>query len=348
MKLAITLSALFVATSAPPALAQSATFKGQQIDLVVGYSPGGGTDASGRLIAEFLGKYLPGSPSVVVRNMPGADGLVAGNYFATQAAPDGLSLIMGSGTQADPLHYRRPQSKYDPTTFRVVGGIGRGGTVLMINKGSIERLRDPAKPPAVMGSLGSIPRSGMIAAAWGRRYLNWNLKWVIGYPGTNELFLAMDRGEVDMTSTGNLFQIKKRLESGRYTILSQSGYLVNGAFLRRPDFGDAPLLADLVRDKLTTGIVQQAFDYWSALANTDKWVALPSGTPDDIVKVYREAYQQVIADPAFIERGKAVSEDFVTESAADVEALFDKLGGATPEATGYLTRILQEQGLNTD
>src|SRR4051794_38251695 len=203
MKLMVTVSALFAMTVLPHALAQSRSFKGQQVDLIVGYPAGGGTDASGRLIAEFLGKYLPGSPTVVTRNMPGAEGLLAGNYFVKQAAPDGLMLMMGSGTQADPLHYRRPQSKFDPTKMGIVGGVGRGGTVLMINKEALPRLHSATSQPVAMGALGSIPRSGMIAAAWGRRYLDWNLRWVIGYPGTNELFLAMDRGEVDMTSTAN-------------------------------------------------------------------------------------------------------------------------------------------------
>src|SRR5690242_17873358 len=96
-------------------------FQGKTVTMIIGYAAGGGTDASGRLIAASLDRHLPGSPSLLVRNMPGADGMTAANYFVQQVAPDGLTIMMASSTTADPLQYRKPQSHFDPTTFGVIG-----------------------------------------------------------------------------------------------------------------------------------------------------------------------------------------------------------------------------------
>src|SRR5204863_581083 len=107
------------------------------------------------------------------------------------------------------------------TTFAFVGGIGRGGTVMLLRKDAEPRLHDRAAAPVIMGALGGVPRSGMQTTAWGIEYLGWNAKWVVGYRGTNDLMIALERGEIDMTSTANLFQLQKFLDSGRFKILSQ-------------------------------------------------------------------------------------------------------------------------------
>src|SRR3954471_17829307 len=96
------------------------SFRGKTIAVIVGSPAGGGTDASARLIASLMAAYLPGKPAVLVRNIPGAQGITAMNYFVKQVAPDGLTVVMASTTQADPLLYRKPQAQFDPTTFAFV------------------------------------------------------------------------------------------------------------------------------------------------------------------------------------------------------------------------------------
>src|SRR3954451_7838923 len=95
------------------------SFAGKTITMIIGSSPGGGTDTSGRLIANFLAKQLPGKPAILIRNIPGAQGMAAMNYFVQQVAPDGLTITMGASTQGDPLFFRTPQSHYDPTKFLI-------------------------------------------------------------------------------------------------------------------------------------------------------------------------------------------------------------------------------------
>jgi hypothetical protein len=324
------------------------SFKGKTITMIVASPPGGGTDSSGRLIAPLLGNLLPGKPTIVVRNIPGAEGVTAMNFFVRQVAPDGLTVTMGSTTQADPLLYRRPQSQYDPTTFAIVGGAGRGGTALIIRRDAEARLTDSRAAPAVMGALGGVPRSGMLATAWGIDILGWNAKWVLGYRGTKDLMLALARDEIDLTSTANLFQIQEILVSPKFKILSQSGGLQNGQVMARAEFGGAPIFTSMIQSKIKDAIAQQAFDYWTSIISLDKWLALPPRTPDVLVRAYREAYKSLAADPSFAELGRKISEDFEPMSYQDVEFLIARIGSTPPESIAYISAMLRRQGVTAE
>ncbi len=332
-------------TAATGAPAQNVSFKDKQITMIIGYAPGGGTDASGRLIARFLGKHLPGQPAIIVRNRPGADGMTALNYMVQQTKPDGMTITMGSSTQVNPLNYRKAQAVYDPATFHYLGGVGRGGTVLVIAKGAEPRLYDKSKPPVVMGSIGGVPSSGMQVTAWGIEYLGWNAKWVVGYRGTSDVMLALERGEIDMTSTGNMFQIGKLVETGKFKILNQSGALENGTLGPRPDFGDAPVFPLQMQGKILDPTAKKAFDYWLSINSMDKWLAVIGGTPQPIVEAYREAFRKTAADPEFSHLGKKISEDFTPQTYQDVETLVKTLADTPQEAIGYATALMRKQGL---
>ena len=171
-------ASVFLALIAP-ASAETISFQGKTITAIIGSAPGGGTDVVGRLFATFLAKHLPGSPAVVVQNVPGADGVTALNYFLKQVRPDGLTISISSNVTVDPLNVRQKQVLYDPTKFPIIGGSGRGGDVIVISNEAEKRLYDKSLPPAVMGALVGVPRSGMQATAWGIEYLGWNAKWVV-------------------------------------------------------------------------------------------------------------------------------------------------------------------------
>ena len=187
---------------------------GKNIVMQIGFNPGGGTDAAGFLLSKFLRKYLPGQVSVSLQHMPGAGGMTALNHVVLRTQPDGLLLIMGGASALDPINVRTPTARYDPTKFRIVGGIGRGGSALVTSAEGREQLLNKSGSPAIMGSSGPIPRQGMQVVLWGVEYLGWNVKWVTGYPGTNELMIALDRGEIDMTTTGNIFALADRIKAG--------------------------------------------------------------------------------------------------------------------------------------
>jgi tripartite-type tricarboxylate transporter receptor subunit TctC len=339
-------TALSTAIISSGAVAQeTVSFKDKQIVMIIGYAAGGGTDASGRLIAQFIGKHLPGQPPVVVRNQPGADGMTSLNYMVQQTKPDGLTITMGSSTQVDPLNYRKAQAAYDPATFHYLGGVGRGGTVLIIAADAEPRLYDKSKPPVVMGSVGGVPRSGMQVTAWGIEYLGWDAKWVVGYRGTNDVMIALERGEIDMTSTANMFQVGKFLEGGKFKIVNQSGTLENGKLGPRPEF-DAPVFPLLMEGKITDPIAKKAFDYWLSINSMDKWLAVIGGTPAPIVETYRQAFTKTAADPEFSNLGKKISEDFTPMSYLDVEKLVQTLAATPEEAIGHTSALMRKQGLS--
>ncbi len=338
--LAATLFACTVASAQAPV-----TFQGQTVTMIIGFAAGGGTDIAGRLIAPYIAKHLPGSPNIIVQNRPGADGITATNYFTQQAKADGLTINMGASTISDPINYRKTQAQYDPTKFLFVGGVGRGGSALIINVDAEKRLFDKKDKPAIMGSPGGVPHSTMQATAWGIEFLGWNAKWVTGYRGTSDLFIALDRGEIDMSATGNLQLISQLVASGRFKVLVQTGTLEKGKIVARTEFGSAPVFAALMDGKIKEPVQQKGYDYWYSLLTVDKWLALPPGTPDAIVAAYREAFRKTAADADFLERSKKVSQDFEMQPASDVEVLVKTLDNTPPEAFEYISGMLRKQGL---
>jgi hypothetical protein len=346
-RMGVCLLGLVAATSAAAA-EEPLSFRGKTITVIVGAPAGGGTDSSARVIATLIANHLPGRPAVIIRNVPGAQGITGMNYFVQQVAPDGLTVTMASTTQADPMLYRKPQSQYDPTTFPIVGGVGRGGTVLMIRKDAEARLYARRETPVTMGALAGVPRSGMQMTAWGIAHLDWNARWVLGYRGTNELMIALERGEIDMTTTANLFQIQKLLDSGKLKIVSQAGTLQKGKHVPRPEFGDAPMFVDLMQGKLQEPLVQQAFEFWSSLTALDKWFALPPKTPELLVRAYRDAYQAAASGQDFAELGKKISEDLEPMAHDDVSLLINKLAATPPEAVATIGAMLRKQGVEAE
>jgi tripartite-type tricarboxylate transporter receptor subunit TctC len=324
------------------------SLQGKTPSMIIGFAAGGGTDIYGRLVASYLGKYLPGSPTIVVRNIPGAGGITAMNYLVEQVAPDGLTLTMASNSAADPAIYKRPQAKFNPLEFEIVGGVVRGGEVLLISKDAKKRLYDKTKAPVIMGAPAGVPRSGMLMTAWGIEYLGWNAKWVLGYRGTDEVMLALERNEIEMTSTGNTFLVNKLVSTGNFEILAQTGMPKDGKLVGRVDFGDAPVFSTWIEGKITDPAARKGFDYWSNLAVTDKWLALPPKSPKEILDMYRTAYMKVINDEDFIERAKKISDDIIAILPKDVQPLIENLAQVPPEAIQHNAEMLQRQGLPTE
>ena len=318
-------------------------FSGKTITMVVGNTAGGGTDIAGRLVAQFLEKYLPGNPTVVVRNMPGAQGVLALNHVYMQTKRDGLTVMSGSASQVTPIVFKKANGQFDPAKFKHIGGLGRGGSVLLISVDAAKRLTDRTAAPIVFGVV-DVTRPTAQVAMWGIEYLDWNVKWVSGYRGSNDTTLALERGEIDMTTTSNLFLIERLVASGRFKILNQSGSIDNGKYYPRPEFGNAPVFRDLVVDKVKDETGKRALAYWESAEAVDKWFALSDGTPDDVVNEYRVAFAKMVKDPDFIERGKKISEDLSPMIWQDMQQLVTELAIVTPQTDEYILAKLRKQG----
>jgi tripartite-type tricarboxylate transporter receptor subunit TctC len=322
------------------------SFRDKTITMIIGYAPGGGTDSGGRLAARFLSKHLDGNPKVVVRNMPGADGTTALNYMVRQTASDGLTVTTGSSTQIDPINFRKPQVQYDPLAFRYIAGMGRKGTALLISADAERRLLDASSPKVVMGSVGALPRSGMQITAWGIAFLGWNAKWVVGYAGTSQVTLALERGEIDMTSLQEPNAIQRLTESGKFRFLAQPGTYEGGKLVPMPGYGDAPLLSDLLHDKISDPVAEKAYDYWININAIDKWLAVMPGTPEPIVAAYRQAMADTARDPEFDELRRKLSDDVIVVPYETIEDVIRRIATTPDDAIEYQKVLLRAQGLD--
>jgi tripartite-type tricarboxylate transporter receptor subunit TctC len=325
---------------------ETVNFSGKTITMVVGSAPGGGSDVVARLVAEQLSKYLPGTPKIIVQNQPGAAGITSMNLFYQQAKPDGLTINMASVSQGDPVIYKQPQVTYDPTKLEFIGGIGRGGSAVVIRKDAEARLYDKSKSPVIMGGVAGQPRAGTQITVWGIDILGWNAKWVLGYPGTNDLFVALERGEIDMTATSNLFQVAKLQAEGKFKVLTQTGLLENGKFQPRSEFADVPVFPNQVEGKISDPIQKQGYQYWYGLVLLEKFLVLPPKTPKALVNTYREAFVKMGKDPEFQEKGRRISQDLDSQRGEDIEKLIKTLDQTSPQALEYINGLMKKQGIS--
>jgi hypothetical protein len=168
---------------------------------------------------------------------------------------------------------------------------------------------------------------------------------VAGYRGTNELFLALERGEIEMTATGNIAPIVKLLATGQFKILMQTGSRRGNEFAARAEFGDAPLMPQLMAGRIADPIAREAFDYWLELHSAaDKWLALPPDSPPAMVEAYRDAFVAAVQDPGFVERGKSIADDFTPVAYREVERWMKALGGTSDAAIDFISAMMRRQG----
>jgi tripartite-type tricarboxylate transporter receptor subunit TctC len=329
------------------AQAADVTFS-RQIQFVLGTAAGGGTDLEARLIGHYIGKYLPGQPQIVFRNIPGGNGVKAITYFVRQVKPDGYTVLYASNSRLNPLNVRKHDADFDPARFAMIGGSAADGTIVMARKEAIPRITDPAARPVVMGSVDG-GKSGIQMMVWGAEFLNWNLRWVVGYAGTTATMLALRSGEIEMASTGSLFQIKPLLDSGEFVAFAQLGDRdADGAIHPRPPFDDVPLFPSMVAGKLT-GKDQAAFRAWMNALQVNKWVGLPPNTPAPIVAAWREAYRKAARDPEFLaDVRKQIDTDWQPLAGETIQAIVTELSQTPDDVLQVMVDYRKKHGLPTE
>jgi tripartite-type tricarboxylate transporter receptor subunit TctC len=326
--------------SAPVCAAdEKVSFEGKTIKMIVPTTSGGSTDIAARLFARFLTKYLPGNPAVVVANMPGGHGVNALNFLAQQSKPDGLTMALSSNSEADPITYRVPQAQYDPAKFEIIGGLGFGDNIVIVRADALPRLLDKSKPPVAMGSVTGAPRSGMRMAIWGAKYLGWNIKWVTGYPGSPDLVLAMERGEVEMTSFPRFYVADKLTDTKKYKIIYLDGLNPNARPSGRADADSAPIFTAAMEGKIQDPKIKAAYDYWRA-ALLFKWLALPAKTPEAIRDAYRTAFAKATTDPEFLAAADQSIEGYQILSPQETVKMINDLATTSDEALTTMDALL--------
>lgn len=327
--------------------ADGVSFRGKTVTMVIPTTPGGSTDLAARVIARGLAKFLPGDPAVVASNVPGGHGVGALNFLAQQAKPDGLTVTISGNSQVDPVTYRQPQAHYDPRQFTIIGGMGVGDNVMIIRTDALPRLLDKSQKPVAMGSVPGQPRSGMQMTLWGSKYLGWNTRWVVGYPGSTDLMLALERGEIDMTSFPRGYVIDRLTDPKQYKVLYLDGLDKDAPKSGRADADNAPLFTEAMEGKIKDPKMLAAYDYWRA-SKVFKWLALPPKTPDAIRDAYRTAFAAMLADPEFKKNAEDTLESFTVLSGEKTMELIQALSETSDAAIATTKQLMKEQGLGVD
>jgi hypothetical protein len=266
------------------------------------------------------------------------------NYLVQQAKPDGLTIAMGSTSQAEPVNYRAPQSHYDATALTIVGSLGLGDNAMMIRRDAEPRLLDKSQPPVTIGSVGGVPRAGMNMAVWGIAYLGWNARWVVGYPGSSDLLLALERGEIDMTAFPMTYLTDKLTDRTKIKPLYREGLTANARPSPRDDLNDAPSFVAAMQGRITDPHIEKAYDYWRA-GIFFKWLSLPPKTPLGIRDAYRAAFAKIVVDPEFMALAEPSLPGFTVISAEETEHIIRELA-RTYEESNVIDDLMRKQGLN--
>lgn len=269
-------------------------YKGKTMTVMVGSRAGGGTDNTGRLVARFWGDHIPGNPQMLVRNKPLQ--VLAANDLHNRIRPDGLTVgVFAGGGSIGPVARKSKSVRYDPRQWGYVGSIERGATILMVRKSAYSRLMDRKAKPAAMGSV-STDRPQDSMAVFGSEYLGWNLKFVLGYPSSNQMYLAFERGEIDMFGSGSRKILKRFLDSGEAVPLA--------AEVPRPDYPKVLPFIKVIGDKKPTGKEWKAFKAWTGGSAVDKYFAVSPKTPKNLLDVLRVSFKATTQDPRFDKQAK--------------------------------------------
>jgi tripartite-type tricarboxylate transporter receptor subunit TctC len=200
-------------------------FKSKTIQLYTGNSPGGATDVEVRLVSKHLSRFIAGTPTIVPKYMPGAGGAVLGNFLYMSAAADGLTLAM-PGRSGFLLSNVVPQPgiAYKLPQFSFIGSSGGTSITLWVRRSlgisSANELHQLQKPLAI-GALAPRSQSAVLPRVLAR-YHNWPIKVVVGYPGNNEIYLGIERGEIDGLVTAGAVTRQDLVSNGVLVPLLQS------------------------------------------------------------------------------------------------------------------------------
>jgi tripartite-type tricarboxylate transporter receptor subunit TctC len=306
-----------------PAIAQDAavSFAGKEINLIIGYGVGGGYDAYARLLAPHMTAHLAGNPTILPQNMPGAGSLKAANYIFSVAAKDGTA--MGTFAQQIAVAPLLGDAKFDSREFGWIGSIASEVSICITSsKSQIASWDDMLTKPHVFGGEGRGSDLDTLTIAM-QTLFGTKTRIVTGYPGTSELLLAVERGEIDglcgMSYSSLKSRFKTLLDDKKIRIILQAG--VHGA----PDL-TVPNLLDLA----ATPEQKQLMGFILAPNAMGRPYAAPPGLPKEVLATLRAAFDATMKDPAFLSDAARLKLDVSPISGAEIEAAIDQLY-ATPK-----------------
>jgi tripartite-type tricarboxylate transporter receptor subunit TctC len=322
------------------AMAQSAPefYRGKTLYLIVGSESGGGNDVYNKLVARHIGKYIPGNPTVVTQNMPGASGLAVMNYVVNVAAKDGT--VMGATQESTPFEPLFAgdisKAKFDPLRLNWIGSPNRFASVAFAwHTSPVKTAADLLTHELLVGESGaSIIGTGTSDASLADNLLGYKFHVVFGYASGTAVDLAIESGEIQGRAAAGWQGLNERshawFANHDINILYQLG---QETYPGIP--ADIPLLQDLTKSSEDRAILDLRYASYSL--GYPNFMA--AETPADRVAILRSAFAAVLNDPQLLQEAKQERLDVDPVSAEKITAVLQKAYAATPEMVARLAKL---------
>ncbi|HZS65442.1 MAG TPA: tripartite tricarboxylate transporter substrate-binding protein [Xanthobacteraceae bacterium] len=318
-----------------PAAAQDANsfYKGQTLHLIVGSAVGGGYDAYARLMADHMPRHIPGNPSIVIQNMPGAGSLVATNYIANVAPKDGTAIGAINPLMATASLLNPERTKFDPRQINWIGALIRETHVGVVRAASPVKTLDDARQheTLVSGTGGSTDTYPVIMNA----LLGTKFKVVSGYSGTAQGLLAVERGEVDgnVGITWNSLKATQAaaLRDGRIRVFAQFG------LKKDPELANASSAFDEAKTPETKAGLRLLF----SIQEMGRPFIAPSGVPAPLLAVLRKAFDETVKDPQFRADAEKRHLDVDPTSGAEIQSIIEDIYKTPPQVVTQMQTFLK-------
>jgi tripartite-type tricarboxylate transporter receptor subunit TctC len=311
-------------------------YKGKTITIIAGSDPGGGVDLYARLIGRHLQKYIPGTPSIIVQNMPGAGSLAAAHNLYTIAPKDGTSIaVVPAPALFDPLMAGDDLSKYDPRKFNYIGNANADTLVCVVRKDApVQSYKDLFDKELVVG--GSGPGSALWYYPTMEKYvLGVKYKMIAGYKGSNELSLALKRNEIQGVC-GIFWSSARQQYPGLMT--ANSDFRVIAQHDTRPlpvlKAAGIPLTIDFAK----TDQQRLALSAFLAQGSISRPFILPPDVAPDRVALLRSSFDAVMKDPELVAEAQKGGLDILSEPGADVQNQVKKIYATPKDVLDYLRK----------
>jgi tripartite-type tricarboxylate transporter receptor subunit TctC len=332
----IAISAVVLFPMAAHAQSAANFYKGKNVDLLIGYSVGGGYDVYARMIARHLGKHIPSEPNVVPKNMEGAGSLRLANWLYNVAPKDGTVIgTIGRGTGFDPLLGHKA-AQFDGTKFNWIGSANDEVSVCVAwtARAKVKKFEDLLHTELTVGGTGSAADTDQFPRIL-NGVLGTKMKIVTGYPGGNDVNLAMERGEVDGRCGWSWSSVKSTraswLTDHKITVLMQL------SLTKHPDLPDVPLVTDLAKTEEQRQILRLIF----ARQVMGRPYLAPPNVPADRVAALRSAFTGTMEDKDFLAEAEKAQLEITPVSGEAVQKLVNEVYQTPPEIAKKAADLLK-------
>lgn len=310
--------ALGASVSLAQAQAPADFYRAKTVNMLIGYSAGGGYDLYARMVARYMPKHIPGQPAMVPQNMPGAGSLKVVNYLYQVAPRDGTAI--GTFGRSLPLYpLLIAPADFDGTKLSYLGSVATDTSLCISWAASpIKNFDDVLKKEYRAGGEGRGSEPDVFATVL-QKVFDTRTKLITGYPGTAEMTLAMQRGELDGLC-GISYSTLNSIHSDWFT-QKKINVLVQSGVHKHPALPDVPLITDLVTDPVKRSIL----DLIVAPQEMARPFAAPPGIPADRLAALREAFDTTMKDPEFLADMKKSKLDVDPVTGQEIQELVTKL-----------------------